>query len=198
MVPKHRKSPVPRRGVAPLFAAALFAAACGPARAAQVPWSDEPLAYTVVDQELRELLAEIGTRLGVSVRVSDAVKARVRGRLPPAPPREFLTRLASIYGFEWFYDGGTLWVSVPSESQTRLLPLGPVSFERMAATMDRLGLSDPRWPLRGSGESGMAVVSGPPRFVTMAEQTLAALQQGAQPPPPGDIRIFRGRTTAPR
>ena len=179
-----------------LLSAVVLAAAvpAGLGQAAEVPWPDEPLAYTVVDQELRDLLAEIGTRLGVRVRVSDMVKARVRGRLPPAPPREFLARLASVYGFEWFYDGNTIWVSVPSESQTRMMQLGPVPFEQMATTMDELGLSDERWPLRGSEQAGVVVVSGPPRFVAMAEQALAALQQRARPPVSGDIRVFRGQS----
>ena len=180
-----------------LLGAALFLAALPrPAAAAPVPWPDEPLAYTVVDQDLRDLLAEIGTRLGVRLRVSDAVKARVRGRLPPAPPREFLARLASIYGFEWFYDGGTIWVSAPSESQTRMMQLGPVAMEQVAAAMDELGLSDPRWPLLGSEQAGVVVVNGPPRFVAMAEQALAALQQRARPPVASDIRVFRGQSAS--
>lgn len=178
-----------------LGAALSLAALPGPAGAAPVPWPDEPLAYTVVDQDLRDLLAEIGTRLGVRLRVSDAVKARVRGRLPPAPPREFLARLASIYGFEWFYDGGTIWVSAPAESQTRMMQLGPVPMEQMAGAMDELGLSDPRWPLLGSEQAGVVVVNGPPRFVAMAEQALAALQQRARPPVANDIRVFRGQSS---
>jgi len=122
--------------------------------AAPVPWPDEPLAYTVVDQDLRDLLAEIGTRLGVHLRVSDAVKARVRGRLPPAPPREFLARLASIYGFEWFYDGGTIWVSAPSASQTRMMQLGPVPLEQMTGAMDELGLTGQPRSLEGGAARG--------------------------------------------
>lgn len=180
------------RTAALLLGAAVMATA--PTRAAQVPWPDEPLAYTVVDQDLRELLAEIGARLGIRVRVSDAVKGRVRGRLPPAPAGEFLARLASIYGFEWFYDGSTLWVSAPSESQTRMMQLGPVPFEQMTAAMDELGLSDVRWPLRGAGQAGVVVVDGPPHFVAMAEQALAALQQRARPPVTSDIRVFRGQS----
>lgn len=195
MAQMHRRGFRPDRAAALWLGAALFLAALpGPARAAEVPWPDEPLAYTVVDQDLRDLLAEIGARLGVRVRVSDAVKARVRGRLPPAPPREFLARLASIYGFEWFYDGGTIWVSAPSESQTRMMQLGPVAFEQMTAAMDELGVSDPRWPLRGSGEAGVVVVNGPPRFVAMAEQALAALQQRARPQVATEIRVFRGQS----
>lgn len=167
-----------------------------PVAAAPVPWNDEPFSYTVVDQDLRGLLTEFGARIGVPVRVSDTVKARVRGRLPPSPPREFLQRLAEIYGLEWFYDGGTLWVSAATESQTKLLRLGPVEFGQLAGTMQELGVSDERWPLRKSGDAGIVMVNGPPRYVAMAEQALIALQQRARPPQAGGVEVFRGQPTS--
>ena len=184
-----------RPTVALLLGSVAVSIVAWPAQAAQVPWSEEPLTYTVVDQDLRDLLTEIGTRVGIRVRVSDAVKGRVRGRLPPAPPREFLAQLATMYGFEWFYDGGTIWVSAPSESLTRMMQLGAVPLDQVVTAMDELGLSDTRWPLRGSGEAGIVVVNGPPRFVVMAEQALAALQQRARPPVANDIRVFRGQSS---
>ena len=174
--------------------AILAAAACLPVTsviAAPVPWSEEPLTYTVVDQDLRELLAEVGTRLGVSVQVSPAVKARVRGRLPSAPPQEFLTRLAAIYGFEWYYDGGTLWITAPSEKQTRMLPLDGVTLEKVVMSLDELGASDPRFPLRGSTQANQVLVSGPPQYVAMAERTLQALQTQSRPNVSG-VTVFRG------
>ena len=174
-------------------AAVLLAAVAMPgARAATVPWSEEPLSYTVVDQELRDLLVEVGGRLGVRVRVSDQVRGRVRGRLPPAPPQEFLSRLAAIHGFEWFYDGGILWISAQSESQTRMLQLEQVTLDQVTTAMDELGASDPRWPLRGSGQAGVVMVNGPPRYVAMAEQTLQALQARMKPVRNGGVLVFRG------
>ena len=167
-----------------------------PTAAAPVPWNNEPFSYTVVDQDLRDLLGELGARMGVSVRVSDAVKARVRGRLPPAPPQEFLKHLAAIYGFEWFYHGGTLWVSASSENQTKLLRLGPVEFNQLANTMQDLGVSDERWPLRNSSDAGIVMVNGPPRYVAMTEQSLTALQQRAQPTQTEGVKVFHGPGTS--
>ena len=187
------KTRLARSALAAAVIAGAVPSGAPPAHAAPVPWNDEPLSYTVVDQDLRELLGEIATRLGVRVRVSDAVKARVRGRLPPAPPREFLSRLASIYGFEWFYDGGTLWVSSPAESQTHMLQLGPITLEQLSTASDELGVADTRWPLRASGEAGMVVVNGPPRYVAMTEEALSALQQRARRPVATEIRVFRGQ-----
>lgn len=173
-------------------AAALALCAASPALAAPVPWSEEPLTYTVVDQDLRELLAEVGTRLGVSVQVSPAVKARVRGRLPSAPPQEFLSRLAAIYGFEWYYDGSTLWVTAPSEKQTRMMPLDGVTVDQINLALDELGASDARFPLRGSVSANQVVVSGPPQFVAIAERTLQALQSRNRPNV-STITVFRGQ-----
>lgn len=168
-----------------------------PAASAPIPWGNEPISYTVVDQDLRDLLTEFGTRIGVPVRVSEAVKARVRGRLPPAPPREFLERLSQIYGLEWFYDGGTLWVTAAAEDQSKLLRLGPVEFGQLSDAMGSMGISDTRWPLRASTDAGLVMVNGPPRYVTMTEQMLQALQQRAQPSQTQGMTIFRGKPANP-
>lgn len=181
--------------LAPWLPAAAVLALCAfpsPAGAAPVPWSEEPLTYTVVDQDLRELLAEVGTRIGVSVQVSTAVKARVRGRLPSAPPQEFLTRLAAIYGFEHYYDGSTLWVTSPTEKQTRMLPLDGVTVDQVNLALDELGASDPRYPLRGSVAANQIVVNGPPQFVAIAERTVQALQARNRPNV-STVTVFRGQ-----
>ena len=121
---------------------------CAYCRTAEPAWAAAtarpygPLAYTAVDWDSRELPAEAGARLGARVRVNEAVQARVRGRLPPAPRCEALMRLAAVYGFERSHDGGMIRVSAPSEGQTRMALGQPV------AAMDEAGLSDPRWPPR--------------------------------------------------
>lgn len=153
---------------------------------AEVPhWPDRPLSYAVVDQDLRDLLIDVGSKLGVRVSVSDAVHGRVHGRLPPAPPREFLDRLASIYGFDWYFDGGALNVSSASEASSRLLSLGSVPPATLIAALNDLGIADRRWPIRDSQDAGVALVSGPPRYTALVEQTLEALRKA----PAGGVTV---------
>jgi type III secretion protein C len=156
---------------------ALIYASGGPVSAATPPWPDRPLSYAVVDQDLHDLLIDVGGKLGLRVSISDAVRGRVHGRLPPAAPREFLDQLASIYDFDWYFDGGTLFISSASEVGSKLLNLGPVPPATLIATLDELGIADQRWPIRSSHDAGIALVSGPPRYTALVEQTLEALHK---------------------
>jgi type III secretion protein C len=168
------------------------------------PWEARRFDYAVVDQDLRELLVEFGRRVGLGVSVSDAVRGRVRGRLPSLPPRELLGHLAAVHGFDWFVDGATLHVSTMGESTSRLVDLGPVPAGELEEALRALGILDPRWPLRAAGGGlGLALIAGPPRYVSLVEQTLAALARRprrpegavAEPaaPLPIEVRVFRGR-----
>lgn len=195
-----RPMPRARRSTATVLAALASAALvlcwAGPGRAYPLPHADRDVAYAVVDQDLPELLGDLGSQLGVRVQVSQAVRGRVRGRLPPAPPAAFLERLAAIHGFDWYFDGATLFVSGPSEAVTRVLPLGPVPLPGLAQVLDELGISDPRWPLRASSGAGLVFAGGPPRYVALIEQALDALRQRSRPSP--EPRVFRGSAASLR
>lgn len=164
-----------------------------------VPWEGRRFDYAVVDQDLREVLTEFGRRVGLSVAISDAVRGRVRGRLPALPARALLEQLAAMHGFDWFSDGATLHISASSEAVSRLVELGRVAPRALSAALGSLGIVDERWPIRiASGGLGLAILAGPPRYVALIEQTLAALARRETPAaavaPAGTIRIFRGRT----
>lgn len=178
-----------------LTAAALLCASPVPACTAPLPHRDRQVAYTVIDQDLRDVLIEVGRQSGLPVEVSAAVHGRVHGRLPAAPLAQFLDHLASIYGFDWYFDGGTLDVSAAGESRAKMLALGPVPFAQLTSTLSTLGIADPRWPLRGSDTVGVVVADGPPRYLQLVEQALTVLsQRGAIP-----VHIFRGSSaSAPR
>jgi type II secretory pathway component GspD/PulD (secretin) len=152
--------------------------------------ADQPLSFAVIDQDLRAFLLEFGRMQGLSVRLSEAVQGRVRGRLPPLPPRALLQRLAAMHGFDWFLDGALLHVSASHEAASRMLPLKGVPFTRLVATLDGLALADPRWPLRHAPDANLVVVAGPPALVAQVEQALATLNDAAR----AEVRVARGRT----
>lgn len=190
---RRRVSRTPMLRWLPALASTLLVATSlhsQPAAAIPLPSADRPVAYTVVEQDLREVLAEVGRQFGLRVSISEAVHGRVHGRLPPAPLAGFLDRLADIHGFDWYFDGGTLHVSGTGEATSKVLTLGPVGFGQLTRTLAALGIADPRWPLRGSPDARIAFADGPPRYLQLVEQALAALM------PRGDavssVRVFRG------
>ena len=175
--------------------ALLIALAATPAAAAPLPLMGGSVTYAVVDQDLRDVLTEVTQQSGLRLNLSEAVHGRVRGRLPPAPFSVILDQLAKTYGFDWYYDGGVLYVSAASEAQGKMLPLGPVDLSQLTRSLDTLGISDPRWPLRGSADAKVAIVDGPPRYVQLVEQTQSALAQRTDAV--AKVGVFRGSVSGP-
>jgi type III secretion protein C len=177
--------------------------------AAQLKLPDSTYTYTVINQDLSAALQEFGSNLNIKVNVSQEVRSRIQGRLPDLPPLAFLNRLAALYNLEWYFDGQVLHVTSARESQSRLLVPGPVPFERLASTLAAFDVADERYAVRPAPNTQLVLVTGPPRFVALVEQTLNGLiaeeqarpkpaeaRMGA-PPPPRDtvLTVFRGSQT---
>ena len=168
--------------------------------AAEPAWPQTAYEYVVVDQDLRTVLQQFGANLGLRVSMTEAVQGRVRGRIPPLPPRQFLDHLAQAYGLDWFYDGAVLAVSALSETETRFLTLQGLDARALEAGLRAADLFDPRFALRPGPGPETAVVSGPPRYVKLAQDVASALAvRAAAPPAPGAIvtvTVFRGTSAA--
>ncbi|KLK92820.1 nodulation protein NolW [Microvirga vignae] len=160
-----------------------------------------PYSYTILDQDLSAALQEFGNNLNIKVNISAEVKGRIRGRLPDLPPLEFLNHLTTIYNLQWYYDGLVLYVSAAKEAQSRLLALSPISFDALKAALDALNISDERYIVRPTPGDDIVLVSGPPRFIALVEQTLNGLVAQAQPraikTPQREpvLMLFRGSST---
>jgi type III secretion protein C len=186
-------------GIVLLGLAFLVASNAG---AAPLTLPDTSYNYTVVDQDLPAALQEFGTNLGIKVNISSEVRGRIQGRLPEARPRAFLDRLAAMFNFEWYYDGQVLYISAVKESQSRLLVLAPIGFDQFKIALDALKVADDRFAVVPAPGNGLVLVSGPPRFVALTEQTLAGLiaEEQAKPKPgvpaPAQketvLNVFRG------
>ena len=145
-----------------LGAAVLLAPAA--AWAAPLPDPQQMISYSVVDQDLRDVLTGIVEQLDLRSSISPQIHGRVHGRLPPATAEKTLDRLAALYGFDWYCDGRTIFVSGYGEAVSKVEPLGPVAPDALVQTLNELGVSDNRWPLRVASVSGVAAVNGPPRY----------------------------------
>ena len=182
--------------VRPLLVWALAALAVPTgAGAAVLKLPDAPYSYTVIDQDLAAALQEFGANLGIKVNVSPEVKGRIQGRIPEGKARAFLDRLTTNYNLEWYFDGSVLYVTSAKENRTQLLVLSPISFDTLKGALDALQISDSRFPVRPSPGQGVVMVSGPPRYVALIEQTLAGLvaEEQAKPRSPA----FAGKGAAP-
>jgi type II secretory pathway component GspD/PulD (secretin) len=172
-----------------------------PASSAEPKWPKEAYKYLIIDQDLREVLAEFGRNIRIPVKVSDTVvKRRVRNDMVLATPREFLQRLCDAYGLVWYYDGAVLFISDDSEVRTELLNTGSVGAETLKSRLDNLGVADARFAIHAGGNASVVTISGPPPYLAMVRKTLDALEKANAPRPvqevtDGDtlkVRVFRG------
>jgi type III secretion protein C len=159
---------------------------CPGAFAAVTPWPDAPYSYFANNAKLEAVLADFATGFSLSLAIQPELTAQVNGRFAAATPTEFLSRLASVYGFVWYAHAGTLFVSRSSGIVTRGVPAPGGSVAGMRKALMDLGVLEPRFGWGELGESGMAMVSGPPSYVQLIETTIRNLPARAQ-----QLMVFR-------
>ena len=155
-------------------------------------WLDAPFPYTVVDQDVHDVLGELGRNVKIDVHVSDAVKGRVRGGWRVDTVGSFLDRLTSDVGIEWFFDGHRLNVSSAEESVRRVLPLDGVEAKAWQTSIKQMGIESDQFPVVIDEDRGVALVSGPPQYVQLVEQSLPKKKAKST----GRVNIIYGRKSS--
>lgn len=151
-------------------------------------WLDKSYPYVVVESDLRSVLDDFGRNTGAAIRVSDQVRGEVRGEIPALTARLFLDRLARDHGLVWYYDGFVVDISTRDELRTEVLDATGVSVSRLEREMQALEIYDGRFDIRGSDQTGLVFVSGPPRYLELVQQTLGRMRDIAARP----VNVVRG------
>ncbi len=163
-----------------------------PVTAAALRLPDEIYPYSVVEQDIAVVLREFGQNVGVRIKVSPKVNGSVKGKLPQLRALDFLNHLCQTYGLEWYFDGSTLHISSTSEEVTRFLPINkPLTPAKLIENLKQLSFYDERFPVRTGPDGASVVVSGPPVYVDLVEQTLSSTPNGISEIPTQTV-IYRG------
>ena len=177
---------------AALTAAAILVGMPQVAAALDPKWPPGPYKYVVIEQELKDALIEFGRNINVPVKVSDEVKGKLRGDLGAGSAEDFFKRLTSSHGLVWYFDGSVLHVNAASELRTEVIDLGRVLPTDVVAKLSKLGIADPRYPIRTTPGSGIISVSGPPPYIVLVRQTLIAMARNVPQGEDTRVRVFRG------
>jgi type III secretion protein C len=164
------------------------------AEALDPKWPAGPYKYVVIEQDLKNALIEFGRTINVPVKVSDEVKGKVRGDLGAGSAEEFFKQLTSSHGLVWYFDGSVLHVNAASELRTEVIDLGRILPTDVVAKLTKLGIADPRYPIRTTPGSGVISVSGPPPYIVLVRQTLIAMARAQPLGEDNRVRVFRGST----
>lgn len=172
---------MPLKIVSAVLTAAILVGMPQVARALDPKWPPGPYRYVVIEQDLKDALIEFGRNINVPVKVSDVVKGKLRGDLGSGSAEEFFKRLTASQG-------------LASELRTEVIDLGRILPTDVVSKLSKLGIADPRYPIRTTPGSGLISVSGPPPYIVLVRQTLIAM---ARQVPEGEdtrVRVFRGST----
>lgn len=146
--------------------------------AAPVPWQEVTFSYFADKQALHKVLESFAQTFGLELQASIAVLAKkdlVTGRLTSASPTDFLNQLSSSYGLQWFYYGGTLYVSRNFETATRSVAASGISLQNFRKALTDLGVVEPKFGWGEVPDRGVAMVSGPPAYVDLVVWAVATL-----------------------
>ena len=155
----------------------------------------------MLDQDIKDVLAEFGRNINVPIDVSNQVKGRLRGRIPAATAKGFLDKLCESYGLVWYFDGAAMHISAKSEMKTEVINIGRLSVDDLTDELNKLGIADPRFPVRSAPGTGVVSISGPAPFIALVRHTVAAM---VRPPAPVreegvedeiKVRVFRGNAS---
>lgn len=174
--------------LAPIVAGLLLCLGGGKLEAEPI-WLEAHYPYTIIEHELKDVFLDFGSNVGVPVRVSGDVDGWVRGPLVTGSGRSFLDNLCDAHRLDWYFDGEALHISTDGEAGERMVNIRGIRPEAIEKSLLSLDLADRRFPLRISEQQNVAIVTGPPRYVTLVETAIDALR----PRPKRAVEVIRGR-----
>jgi type II secretory pathway component GspD/PulD (secretin) len=160
-------------------------------------WTTQPYAYLVIDQDVRNVLEELASNLGIGLAMADEVKGKVRGKVRGETAEGFLAAICAASGLSWYYDGTTLFVDNAAGNARRTFDIHVLPTARVQQALAALSSGGARSGLQVDERQHQVVASGPRGYLQLIDRQLAALLPAAQPsnrerPLPGSVRIFRG------
>ncbi|WP_296246182.1 type III secretion protein [Pseudomonas sp. UBA4194] len=173
--------------------ATVLCAASSVAAQEDEPWLLQPYDYLVIDQDVRGVLGELGRNLNVPVVMTEQVKGKVHGKLKAGSVHEFISRVTSANGLVWYFDGSTLFVDSDKNLQNRIFDTSRLNALAVDATLQQLAFNGERIAVDYDAAHSVVSVSGPPGYVAMVDQRLAALRPKVSGPgAERGVRVFRG------
>ena len=147
----------------------------------------------VIDQDLRQFLTDFARRSGLRSDIAANVRGRLNKVKLPAEPNALLRELERRFDFEWIIEGEILKVSSRAEMATRILPLGPLSYDDLLREMKNADIDVARYPMRKLGDSNAIFVTAPATHIGRIAALFDVLKAGKTVGP--DLRIVRNGIT---
>jgi len=154
----------------------LLCLASGAAGAMPIKWRSANFRYAVDGKPIRDVLRDFGASQGMVVAVAADVEGSVVGKFD-LTPAQFLDLLALSYGFVYYYNGAVLHVSAAQGMRSTLVRLSHARVSQLRETLDRMGVTEPRFALAYDEVANTALVAGPQEYVDVIREIAIQLEK---------------------
>ncbi|MCE8020381.1 type III secretion protein [Halomonas sp. MCCC 1A11036] len=156
-------------------------------------WKEREYRYVIIDQDVRDVLREMGHNLSLPVEISREVRGRIRGDVRAETAEEFLEKISTANGLAWYFDGGVLHVATRGEMSQRRFELEGLEQQRLLNEIERTRIGSPLRMRLVNGGSTLQVW-GPPAWIENVAGQVERMREPARHGP-ARVRVFRGGTT---
>ncbi len=143
---------------------ALNLGAGGVAFAATPDWRDAPYPYTIVNQDVTDIVKTFGYNTGLKVSVAQDVKGTVHGQESARTAGDFLNEITNSNDLDWYSDGTVVYVSPAANEETATVSLNEFPFDELERRLASFGLLDKRFRLSKRKAGDVIILSGPPSY----------------------------------
>ena len=185
---EHRSPVIGRRWLV-CIALAIGFFTSAQAFAAPLSFRGKMFSHTASKQPLGELLTGFAASQGWVITLPANLDTAVNAQFTLSP-RDFWELMTRTHGLQWYFDGTAVHVSHNTDVRSTVYTITPLAYERLMAALDRLQVSDARFPVRYDSESGAAIVSGPPRFLELVESVYTRVENAEDSADAYRSRVF--------
>ncbi|WP_144393335.1 type III secretion system outer membrane ring subunit SctC [Pleionea sediminis] len=146
-------------------------------------------------QPLKDVITAIATHAKQGVVIDESIDQEFNGLIKRKNVTEALNFLAATYDLIWYSDNATLFVYPINQKMSKIFRLANTDANQVKKTMSSLDLWDKRFDFRQVNGGSMILVSGPPRYLELIEESIAMLEQrnSSLRADQLDIRVFQLR-----
>ena len=127
-----------------------------------------PVVY-IIEQHLPEVLRQAARRNGYEIKLTKRVRGVLKKTQLPIEINAMMEKIAPQFDLKWHYQNKQLFVSLGSESASRLIYLGKMDMEQLESAMKDAGIKGDKYELSYVEESNSVLVNGPVSYIANIE-----------------------------
>lgn len=142
---------------------------------AHASWKTTNYSHFSKNEPLLPLIQDFSAAVDVPIVVSEKVRA---AELPvfngeiSGNGLQVLRKLSRVYSLAWYYDNHMLYIYASDENKTSLIQMKNITPAMARESLQQAGVYDARYSWQPMIGAKSVIISGPPRYLELAEQVI--------------------------